>query len=254
MMQLRIITGKKNLYDKEIISQSELQRVSKTFNAAKEELVNAENNLQLIRDGAIKSVSNTSNTLIRATVSGMVLDVPIRKGANVIQTNTFNDGTTIAIIADMDDMIFKGKVDETEIGKIYPGMHIEINIGALEGKLFNATLTYISPKGINENGSVLFEIMADMLMPSNHSIKAGLSANADIILEQADSVLVIEENLVHFRNDTAYVEVLTTEQPIQLYKEKMIKLGISDGMIVQVIEGITLNDQLKGNKIYDQNN
>ncbi len=239
----------KELFDKEVISKSEFQKTLTTFNTSKEELSSAEDNLQLIKEGATKALASTSNTLVRSTISGMVLDVPIREGFNVIQTNTFNDGTTIAIVADMNDMIFQGKIDESEVGKIHSGMKLEINIGAIENKRYNAELTYISPKGVTENGSIQFEIKADVKLDKGQFIRAGYSANADIILDRRDSVMVIDESLVHFRNDSSFVDTLLNEKPAQSFKECKVKLGLSDGVNVQILDGIKNTSKLKGKKI-----
>lgn len=239
----------KELFDKEVISKSEFQKALTAYNNAREEFSSAENTLQLIKEGVTKSLSASSNTLVRSTIGGMVLDVPVREGYNVIQTNTFNDGTTIAIIADMGDMIFQGKIDESEVGKIHNGMKLEINIGAIENQKFNAILTYISPKGVTESGSIQFEIKADVKLQQGQFIRSGYSANANIILEQRDSVMVVDESLVRFRNDSSFVDVIIEEKPAQKFKETFVKLGLSDGVNVEIVRGIEYVDRLKGNKI-----
>jgi len=239
----------KELFDKEVISKSEFQKTSTTYNNAREEVASAENNLQLIKEGVTKSMASSSNTLVRSTIAGMVLDVPVKEGFNVIQTNNFNDGTTIAVVADMSDMIFQGKIDESEVGRIQAGMKLEINIGAIEKQKFKANLTYISPKGVTENGSIQFEIKADIQLAKDQFIRAGYSANADIILDRRDSTMVIDESLVHFRNDTSFVDTLLSAKPIQQFKETRIKLGLSDGVNVQVLEGINYKTKLKGNVV-----
>lgn len=239
----------KELFDKQVISKSEFQKYLTAYNRANEGMEFAENNLQLIKEGVTKNLAKTSNTLIRSTISGTVLDVPIKEGNNVIQTNTFNDGTTIAVIADMTDIIFQGKIDETDVGKIKTGMNLEINIGAIQNEKFNAILTYISPQGKDENGSVQFEIKADVKLSEKQTIRAGYSANADIILERRDSILAIDESLIHFKNDSTFVNILTKEKPKQEFKEKYIKTGLSDGINIEVVDGVTIKDKLKGNKI-----
>ncbi|MFB6319163.1 efflux RND transporter periplasmic adaptor subunit [Saccharicrinis sp. FJH54] len=239
----------KELYDREVISKSEFQKVVTSFNAAKEELAAAENNLQLIKEGVIKDYANASNTLIRATITGMVLDVPVKEGNSVIQANTFNDGTTIATIADMSDMIFEGKIDETEVGKIRSGMDLMLTIGAIEEKKFDAKLTYVAPKGVEENGAIQFEIKADVKLNDKDFVRAGYSANADIVLDKKDSVMTIDESLVRFENDTAYVEIFKgNEDGRQMFEKKEIKTGLSDGIKIQVLSGLTLDDEIKGEK------
>ncbi|MFB6342590.1 efflux RND transporter periplasmic adaptor subunit [Saccharicrinis sp. FJH62] len=239
----------KELYDREVISKSEFQKVVTSYNASKEELAAANNNLQLIKEGVIKDYANASNTLIRATITGMVLDVPVKEGNSVIQANTFNDGTTIATIADMSDMIFEGKIDETEVGKISSGMDLMLTIGAIEEKKFDATLTYVAPKGVEENGAIQFEIKADVKLNDKDFVRAGYSANADIVLDKKDSVMTIDESLVKFENDTAFVELFKGEEDgKQIFEKKEIKTGLSDGIKIQVLNGLTLDDEIKGEK------
>ncbi len=232
-----------SLFGKQVISIGEFQKAKLTFNSAKEEAESAENNLELIRKGVTKSSATTTNTLIRSTIEGMVLDVPVKEGFSVIQANTFNAGTTIGIIADMNDMIFQGKVDETEVGKIKEGMNIELTIGAIESEKFNATLKYIAPKGLVENGAIQFDIKADVKLKENQFIRSGYSANANIVLEKRDSVLSIPEGLLKFEKDSAFVEV---EGLPQKFEKKYVKTGISDGINIEILSGINKADRLKG--------
>ena len=171
-----------------------------------------------------------------------MLDVPIEIGDQVIEANNFNAGTTIATVADMKDMIFKGKIDETEVGKIKEKMHLILSIGAIDNTKFDAVLTKISPKGVEENGAIQFEIEADVNLKENQFIRAGYSANADIVLDKADSVMAIPEALLKFDGDTAYVEVETGEQQ---FEKRVIQTGLSDGINIQVISGIDENDRIK---------
>jgi HlyD family secretion protein len=231
------------LFEKQVISKEEYQKARLAFNSAKEESESAENNLELIRKGVTKSSATTTNTLIRSTIEGMVLDVPVKEGFSVIQANTFNAGTTIGIIADMNDMIFQGKVDETEVGKIKEGMNIELTIGAIESEKFNAILKYIAPKGLIDNGAIQFDIKADVKLKENQFIRSGYSANANIVLEKRDSVLAIPEGLLKFQKDSAFVEVETTTQ---LFVKKYVKTGISDGINIEILSGINKEDRIKG--------
>jgi len=232
------------LFAKQVISKEEMQKAKLSFNSAKEESEAAENNLELIRKGVTKNSATTTNTLIRSTIEGMVLDVPVKEGFSVIQANTFNAGTTIGIIADMNDMIFQGKVDETEVGKIKEGMNIELTIGAIETEKFNAILKYIAPKGLVENGAIQFDIKADVKLKEGQFIRSGYSANANIVLEKRDSVLAIPEGLLKFEKDSAFVEVESSLP--QKFEKKFVKTGISDGINIEIISGITKADRLKG--------
>jgi len=231
------------LFGKQVTSKEEFQKAKLTFNSAKEEAEAAENNLELIRKGVTKNSATTTNTLIRSTIEGMVLDVPVKEGFSVIQANTFNAGTTIGIIADMNDMIFQGKVDETEVGKIKEGMNIELTIGAIATEKFNAVLKYIAPKGLIDNGAIQFDIKADVKLNENQFIRSGYSANANIVLEKRDSVLSIPEGLLKFEKDTAYVEIETTPQK---FEKRLVKTGISDGINMEIISGLSKSDRLKG--------
>jgi HlyD family secretion protein len=235
------------LFDQKVISYEEYKRAKVSYDASKEELSAAENNMELIKNGVTKKAQSATNTLVRSTVNGMVLDVPIKEGNSVIQSNTFNNGTTIATVADMKDMIFKGKVDETEVGKIKEGMNIELEIGAIEKNKFGAILEYIAPKGKEENGAIQFEIKANVVLKDNQFIRAGYSANANIVLEKKDSVLVIPEGYLKFEKDSSYVEVETATP--QVFEKRKVKTGISDGINIEVTEGLKKTEKVKGEKI-----
>jgi len=235
------------LYDQKVISFEEYKNAKVAYDSAKEELTASENNLDLIKNGVTKKAQTATNTLVRSTVNGMVLDVPIKEGNSVIQSNTFNNGTTIATVADMQDMIFKGKVDETEVGKIKEGMNIELEIGAIEKDKFNAILEYIAPKGKEENGAIQFEIKANVMLKENQFIRAGYSANANIVLEKKDSVLVIPEGMLKFEKDSSYVEIESATP--QTFEKRMVKTGISDGINIEIVKGLTKNDKVKGEKV-----
>lgn len=178
----------------------------------------------------------------------MVLEVPVEVGTSVIQANTFNEGTTIASVADMGEMIFDGKIDETEVGKLKTGMKLELTVGAIENQKFDAVLEYISPKGVEDNGTVQFEIKARVDLKKNSFIRAGYSANADIVLDRRDSVMTIPEGLVKFDEgtDSAYVEVETAPQ---VFQKRYIKTGLSDGINIQVLSGLKFDDKIKGAEV-----
>lgn len=232
------------LLEKGVIAEAEFQTYRVAYQNAKAELDAAESNLQLIKEGATKKTEESSNTLIRSTIAGMVLDVPVEEGNSVIETNTFNEGTTIATIANMGEMVFEGKVDETEVGKIKQGMNLILSIGAIDEASFDAKLEYISPKGTEENGAIQFEIKADVKLREDYFIRAGYSANADIVLERRDSVLAIPESLLQFpdNEDSIYVEV---ETDAGIYEKRYIKTGLSDGINIEVKEGLKIDDKIK---------
>ncbi len=230
------------LFKQGVIAETEFQQSQVTFKNARQEMDAAEANLELIREGVNKRSGKATNTLIRSTINGMILDIPIKAGSSVIETNNFNAGTTIASVADIGDMIFQGKVDETEVGKIKPGMPLLLTVGAIENDTFMATLKYIAPKGVLENGAVQFEIKADVLLKNDQFVRAGYSANADIVLQRADSVMAIKESLLQFDKDSAFVEVETGPQT---FEKRFIKTGLSDGLNIQVLSGLTLKDKIK---------
>ena len=234
------------LFDKNVISYEEFKKAKLGYVSTKEELEAAENNLELIKNGVTKKAKTATNTLVRSTIDGMVLDVPVKVGNSVIQANTFNAGTTIASVANMNDMIFKGNVDETEVGKIKEGMPIELEIGAIDKEKFEAFLEYISPKGKEENGAIQFEIKAKVNLKEGQFIRAGYSANASIVLDKKDSVMVIPEGLLKFENDSSFVEVNTgtTEEPN--YEKRFVKTGLSDGINIEITDGLQLDDKIKG--------
>lgn len=231
----------KALLDQKVIAPADFQPFEVARRQAIEELSAAEDNLQIVRDGVAKRGSATSNTLIRATIGGMVLDVPVEVGNSVIEANNFNEGTTIAAIADMNDLIFEGRVDETEVEKLGVGMDIILKIGAIDKNEYKAALEYISPKGVDENGAILFQIRAAVKLNPGEFIRAGYSANADVVLDRRDSVLTISEALVQFGDSGAFVEVLNNGT----YEKRDIKLGLSDGLRVEVLEGVSEQDEIK---------
>ena len=240
----------RELYDAKVVVREEYEKVETQLKLAGEELRNAQDNLEIVRDGIAKRSSAASNTQIRSTISGMILDVPVKVGNSVIQANTFNAGTSIATVADMNDMIFRGNIDETEVGRIREGMPLDITIGALQDQHFQAVLEYISPKSTENNGAILFEIKAALTVPDNVFVRAGYSANAEIILDSRYDVLVIPESSVIFRDGGSFVNVFQgMDGDKQLFEEKPVVLGLSDGIQVEVREGLTTEDQIRGMSI-----
>ena len=240
------------LYLNKVISKEEFDASEAAFRKAKEEKANAQDALDIVREGVAKKYAKLSNTQIRSTISGMILDVPVKAGNSVIQANTFNDGTTIASVANMNDLIFRGKIDETEVGKIREGMPIVLTVGALNSNKFDARLEYISPKGLEENGAVLFEIKAAVKVPDTVFIRAGYSANAEIVLARASDVLTIPESSIEFGNDSAFVYKIKEEKPKQVFEKSPVKIGISDGVKIEIKDGLAATDKIRGNKIDDK--
>lgn len=232
------------LFGKGVISKTDLERAQVSYDQAKQAYAAANKRFDIVKTGTTSGLSSSANTMIRATVSGMVLEVPVEVGNQVIESNTFNEGTTIAAIADVDKMIFEGKVDESEVGKIKENLPLEITVGAIENKVFDAVLDYIAPKGKEENGAIQFEIKGTLKKSDTVFIRAGLSANASIILAKADSVLALKEALVQFDGDTKkpFVEVETADQQ---FERKDVELGVSDGIFVEVKSGVTAADKVK---------
>lgn len=233
----------KGLYDKGVISQQDFENAELSFNQSKESLIQAQNDYQIIKQGSV-SGGSAANTNIIAQIPGTILEIPVREGDQVIQSNNFNAGTTIATIADMSMMIFEGKVDEAEVGKLREGKEIKVILGAIKEEEFPAKLTFVAPKGVEENGAVQFTIKADVKIDSINNIRAGYSANAEIDLEAKDSVLAIREALLQYNRITEkpFVEVLTDENK---YKKENVQLGISDGINVEITEGLELGDKIK---------
>ena len=233
----------KTLFDKGIISQQEFNSIELQYKQALQDLENAKSDLQIIKLGS-SSGSSIANTNIRATVTGTVLEIPVKKGDQVIQANTFNAGTTIATIADLNIMIFEGKVDEAEVGKLSQDMSLIVTLAAIEGKEYNAKLKFIAPKGIEEAGAVQFKIEGEVYLDDDYFVRAGYSANASIVTERKDSVIAISEALLQYdlKTKEPYVEVEIGDQK---FEKKEIKLGLSDGVYAEVISGGTKEDKIK---------
>lgn len=240
----KIFERQKSLYDKGVISENEYDNAEASFKRAEQNHRSAQQNYEIVQTGTTSGIGSAANTLIRSTVEGMVLDVPVKEGNQVIESNNFNDGTTLATLADVNEMIFEGKVDESEVGKIKEDLPLEVTVGAIENKTFDAVLDYIAPKGVDENGAIQFEIKGTLDKKDTTFIRAGLSANASIILARADEVLAISEALVQFdpKTQQPFVEV---ENGDQNFVRKDIELGISDGIYVEVKDGISKEDKIK---------
>ncbi len=242
--QKRNFNRQQSLFDKGVISKQDLEKAEVSYQQAQQSYNAANRNYDIVRTGSTRGLGNTANTLIRSTISGMVLDIPVEVGNQVIESNNFNEGTTIASLADVNKLIFKGKVDESDVGKIKEGLPLKITVGAVENSTFDAILDYIAPKGKLENGAIQFEIEGTLKKQDSTFIRVGLSANASIILAKVDSVLSIKEALVQFDSKTKvpFVEIKTGDKQ---FERKDITLGVSDGINVEVKEGLTKEDEIK---------
>jgi HlyD family secretion protein len=232
----------RKLQEEKVIAAAEFQAFELDFESAEEEYKAAKDNLALVKKGETSDNKNSTNRLIRSTIAGMVLDIPIEEGNSVIEANTLNDGTTVASVADMSDLVFEGKVDESEVGKLKEGMALILRIGAIEDEVFDATLEYISPKGVEEDGAIQFEIKAAVKLKDNQFIRAGYSANADIVLDRRDSVLALSEALLQFDGDSAYVEVEVGDQE---FEKRYISTGLSDGINIELLGGVEKDSKIK---------
>jgi HlyD family secretion protein len=232
----------KQLFDQGILPKSEFQNFELRVKTSQEELSASKNQMQIIKEGVSKLSGSASNTLVKSTITGMVLDVPVKEGGQVIESNTFNEGTTICSVANMGEMIFDGKLDESEVGKVQVGMDIVLTIGAIDKENFKAKLEYIAPKGQTENGAIQFNIKAAIGKENASFLRAGYSANADIILSKKENVLAVSESVLQFDKEKPFVEI---ETAVQKFEKRFIKTGLSDGINIEVLEGLKKTDKIK---------
>lgn len=236
----------KTLYDRNLVSKEEYEKTVQALNQAREEKSAAQDALEIVRDGVSSANATSSSTLIRSTISGLILDIPVKVGNSVIQANTLNDGTTVATVADMNDLIFKGNVDETEVGTLREGMSMTITIGALQNYTFDAVLEYIAPKAVQNNGVNQFEIRAAVKPQEDNKIRSGYSANAELVLESAEHVLAIPESALEFSGDSTFVYVKNTTGT---YDRRAITTGLSDGINIVVTSGLKEGEKVRGAKV-----
>lgn len=236
----------KKLYEQQLVSAESFEQVTQALQQAKEEHAAAVESLEIIRDGVSSSNKSGSSTLVRSSVAGLILDVPVKVGNTVINANTFNDGTTIATVADMDDLIFDGNIDETEVGRLHVGLPVIISVGALQDLRFDAVLEYISPKATESGGTNLFEIKATVKVPSDVTIRSGYSANAEIELQRAEDVLFIPESALQFNGDSTFVYLVKADGS---YEEHPVETGLSDGVNIEIKSGLSLEDKVRGPQI-----
>lgn len=238
----------KELFENDVVSREEFENAETSLKQAVEELQNARDNLDITRSGSTARNASSNNTQIRATITGMILDVPIKVGNSVIQANNFSEGTTIATVADMNDMIFRGNVDETEVGRLFEGMQVDLTIGALQDVVLRAELEYVSPKATEENGVIMFEVKAAIRNQGDVFVRAGYSANASIMIEQRAGVLTVPESTLQFDNERKFVYILTgtDKSGVQTFEERNVVTGLSDGIKIEVMEGLTESDRVRG--------
>ena len=241
----------KALYDKKLVSDEEYDQVLQAYNQAQEEKAAAQESLEVIRDGVSSRNTTGSSTLVRSTITGLILDIPVKVGNSVIQANTMNDGTTVATVANMSDLIFDGNIDETEVGSLVEGMPMVISIGALPDYSSEAALEYISPKAVENNGANQFEIKAALKASSGHTIRSGYSANAEIVLETASQVLTLPESALEFDGDDIFVFRKNAEGG---YDRVPVETGLSDGVNIEITSGLQAGDIVRGPRIiHDEN-
>ena len=237
------------LLDKKVISREEFEATATSLALAKAELESAQDAYSIVKEGVSRTNAKESNTLVRATITGLVLDVPVKVGSSVIQANTMNDGTTIATVADMNNLIFKGKVDETEVGQLSVNQPMEISIGALPDLNLDAVIENIAPKGTETNGANTFEIKAAIKVPDGQQLRAGYSANATVMLNSAAGVLTVPESVIEWAGDKTYVYVLTDSVKEQKFERTEVVTGLSDGINIQVKSGVTTSSPLRGSVV-----
>ncbi len=238
----------KALFNKDLISAEEYEKAGQALSQAKEEYAASQESLEVIRDGVSSKNATSSSTLIRSTITGLILDIPVKVGNSVIQANTLNDGTTVATVANMNDLIFEGQIDETEVGSLYEGMPLTITIGALKDYTFDADLEYISPKAVENNGANQFKVKAAVKVDSEHVIRSGYSANAQIDLEKANNVLTVPESALEFVKEESYVYKKAQDGT---YTKTKVTTGLSDGVNIEIKEGLNEGDTVRGPRIIE---
>ena len=238
-----------NLYKQKLVSADEYDKSKQTLEQAKHEKMAAEDALEVVRDGFSKANAKASSTLIRSTISGVILDIPVKVGYSVIQVNTMNEGTTIATVANMNNLIFRGNIDETEVGQLVSDMPMKITIGALQDLKFDANLEYISPKAVESNGANQFEIKAAVKLSDGGKIRSGYSANAEIVLASAEKVLSVPESAIEFSGDSTFVYIIKGEGKGKTYERTAVTTGLSDGVNIEIKKGITAKDKVRGPEI-----
>lgn len=242
------------LYKKGVASREEYEQSLNNLQKVREQAQSAQDALDIVTDGISKRAGKINTTIVRSTITGTILDVPVKIGTSVINANSFNEGSTVATVADMNKIIFRGNIDETEVGRLTQGMNINLSIGAIQGVKLPATLEYISPKGTNSNGAILFEIKAAAQIPDSIIIRAGYSANAEILLAERKQVLSVQESAIQFQGDSTFVYRLTSAEGAvpQIFERIPVKVGMSDGLFIELSEGATTDMKLRGNELSEE--
>ncbi|WP_263601402.1 efflux RND transporter periplasmic adaptor subunit [Chryseobacterium sp. PET-29] len=227
-------------------AQQQLYTTQQALKNSQQQLVTAQKALQIAKTGATPELQGLATTQIRSKAAGTVLEVPVKVGSQVIEANSFNAGTTICSIADLNSLIFQGEIDEAQAGKLKQGMDMKIVIGALQNKTFPGRLTMIAPKGKDNNGTIKFPVEGDVFNPNNEYIRAGFSANGEIVLTSKKNALLLDESLIQYEKkngkDVPFVEV---KQKDGKFKKAYVKLGASDGINVEILSGIDKNAEVK---------
>ena len=234
------------LYEEKVISAEDYEKSEVALKQAKSESTNSRDALNIVREGISLSNAKMSTTLVRSTVDGLVLDIPIKVGNSVILSNSFNDGTTIATVADMQNLIFRGNIDETEVGRVVEGMPVTITVGAVPGLKIAARLEYISPKGRESNGANQFEIKAALSVPDSVTLRSGYGANAEIVLERMEKAVCVPEAALEFQGDSTFVYVLTDSVPRQKFERRAVQTGLSNGIDIYVSRGVKVGEKVRG--------
>ena len=234
------------LYEEKVISAEDYEKSEVALKQAKSESTNSRDALNIVREGISLSNAKMSTTLVRSTVDGLVLDIPVKVGNSVILSNSFNDGTTIATVADMQNLIFRGNIDETEVGRIVEGMPVTITVGAVPGLKIAARLEYISPKGRESNGANQFEIKAALSVPDSVTLRSGYGANAEIVLERMEKAVCVPEAALEFQGDSTFVYVLTDSVPRQKFERRAVQTGLSNGIDIYVSRGVKVGEKVRG--------
>ncbi len=226
------------LLAKEHISESDFDTKQRSYEEAELRYQLAKEKLSLLESGRTKIADRNVESVIKAPISGTILQLDVDNGDPVVPLTSYQAGTVLATIARMDDLVFKGTVDEIDVGKLEEGMEVTIKVGALPNEKIDGILYRISPKARKEDNTILFDVWIKITGESEKTLRAGYSANAEVVINQKDSILVVPERLVHYEGDSTYVEIM----PDTTNKEKIdtvyIETGLSDGLNVEIVEGL----------------
>ncbi|WP_296121407.1 efflux RND transporter periplasmic adaptor subunit [uncultured Porphyromonas sp.] len=240
----------KSLYDQKILAKEAYETSLANYRRAKIEYSSAVEQLDITRTGSSASTSKRNNTLVFATVTGTILEQPVKVGSRVTMANNFNEGTTVVSIADLTDLLFIGNVNESDVNNVTVGSPVTIHVGALKDKTYHAVVEYVSPKGKDTSGTILFEVKAAISGDDLSALKAGFSSNAEVEMAHKTGVLTIPEATVTYEGDKSFVFVKGSKGK---YEKKEVTLGLSDGIKVEVLSGLTGDETLRGNLMKKKN-